>query len=315
LSGSERPGVLLMTYGSPASLEREDIRAYLARVRGGREADPELVDEFARRYRVIGGSPLIEITREQAAALADALGWPTEVGMRYSEPSILAGLRALAEAGVSKVAAIILSPQYSPLLMSGYARAINEARATMAGGAPDVIVAGAWYEEPAFIGALARRVVEVLAVLSPEERQAARVLMTAHSLPKRVAEQEPDYLAQLRATAEAVATKAGLRDRDWTFCWQSAGHEPGEWMNPDFADLMPEIAASGLRCVLVVPVQFLADHLEILYDVDVGAREQAEQQGLTFRRIASLNADPDLIEALAARARRVLKSEGSAVPA
>jgi ferrochelatase len=315
LIGSERPGVLLMTYGSPASLEREEIRGYLARVRGGREADPKLVDEFARRYRVIGGSPLIEITREQATALADALGWPTEVGMRFSEPSILAGLRALAEAGVSKVAAIILSPQYSPLLMSGYTRAINEARATMAGGAPDVIVAGAWYEEPAFIGALASRVVEVLAALSPEERQAARVLTTAHSLPKRVAEQEPDYLAQLRATAEAMATKARLTDRDWTFCWQSAGHEPGEWMKPDFADLMPEIAASGLRCVLVVPVQFLADHLEILYDVDVGAREQAEQQGLTFRRIASLNADPDLIEALAASARRVLKSEGSAVPA
>jgi ferrochelatase len=315
LSGSERPGVLLMTYGSPASLEREDIRTYLARVRGGREAGTKLVDEFARRYRVIGGSPLIEITREQAAALAYALGWPTEVGMRFSEPSILAGLRALAEAGVSKVAAIILSPQYSPLLMSGYARAINEARATMAGGAPDVIVADSWYEEPAFIGALARRVVEVLAALSPEECQTARVLMTAHSLPKRVAEQEPDYLDQLRATAEAVATKAGLPERDWTFCWQSAGHEPGEWMKPDFADLMPDIAARGGRSVLVVPVQFLADHLEILYDVDVGAREQAEQQGLTFRRIASLNADPDLIEALAARARRVLKSEGSAVPA
>jgi ferrochelatase len=315
LSGSERPGVLLMTYGSPASLEREDISAYLARVRGGREPDPELVDEFARRYRVIGGSPLIEITREQAAALADALGWPVEVGMRFSEPSILAGLRALAGAGASKVAAIILSPQYSPLLMSGYARAIDEARATIGGGAPVVVVAGAWHEEPAFVGALARRVVEVLAALSPEERQTARVLMTAHSLPKRVAEQEPEYLAQLRATAEAVAASARLSDQDWTFCWQSAGHEPGEWMKPDFADLMPDIAAQGGRSVLVVPVQFLADHLEILYDVDVGAREQAETQGLTFRRIASLNAHPDLIKALAARARHTLKSERSAVPA
>jgi ferrochelatase len=313
VTGSERPGVLLMTYGSPASLEREDIRAYLARVRAGREPNPELVDEFTRRYRVIGGSPLIDITRGQAARLADALGWPVEVGMRFSKPSILAGLRALADDGVNTVAAIILSPQYSPFLMSGYARAIDEGRATLGKNAPDVSVAGAWHEEPAFVTALARRVVQALAALPPEKQQAVRVLMTAHSLPKRVAEQEPDYLAQLRATADAVAARAGLSDGDWTFCWQSAGHEPGEWMKPDFADLMPDIAASGGRSVLVVPVQFLADHLEILYDIDVGARDQAEQHRLTFRRIASLNDHRDLIDALATVAERTLKAGHSPV--
>ena len=315
MSESERPGVLLMTYGSPASLEREDIRAYIGRVRGGREPDPELVDEFTRRYRVIGGSPLIEITRAQASALADKLGWPVEVGMRFSEPSIPAGLRALTGTGVTTVAAIILSPQYSPLLMSGYARAIEEARTTLGQTAPNLSIAGAWYQEPAFVAALARRVVDALGALAPEERQAVRVLMTAHSLPKRVAEQEPDYLAQLRATAEAVAAKAGLSDRDWTFCWQSAGHEPGEWMKPDFADLIPDIAASGGHSVLVVPVQFLSDHLEILYDVDIGARRQAEQLGLTFRRVSSLNADPDLIEALATVALRTLRAGYSTVSA
>jgi ferrochelatase len=300
---TDRPGVLLMTYGSPATLEREDVRAYLARVRNGREPDPDLVDEFTRRYRVIGGSPLIEITRGQASALAGVLGWPVEVGMRFSEPSILAGLRALADVGVTKVAAIILSPQYSPLLMGGYGRAIHAARATLREGAPDVLVAGAWHEEPAFVAALARRVLEALARLPPEDRATVRVLMTAHSLPKRVADQEPEYLAQLRATAEAVAITAELGDRAWTFCWQSAGHEPGEWMKPDFADLMPEIAASGGTAVLVVPVQFLADHLEILYDVDVAAREQAEGCGLAFHRIETLNRDPGLIHALDAVAR------------
>jgi ferrochelatase len=299
VTGSERPGVLLMTYGSPASLEREDIRDYLGRVRSGREPDPDLVDEFTRRYRVIGGSPLIEITRAQAAALADELGWPVEIGMRFSEPSIPAGLRALTDARVTTVAAIILSAQYSPLLMSGYARAFDEARATLGDSAPNVSVAGAWHEEPALVAALARRVVQALAALPPEEREAVRVLMTAHSLPKRVAEQEPDYLAQLRATAESVAARAGLTAADWTFCWQSAGHEPGEWMKPDFVDLMPGIAAAGHRSVLIAPVQFLADHLEILYDVEVGAREQAEAAGLRFARIESLNADDGLIEALA----------------
>jgi protoporphyrin/coproporphyrin ferrochelatase len=312
VTGSDRPGVLLMTYGSPVSLEREDIGEYLARVRGGREPDPELVDEFTRRYRVIGGSPLIEITRAQAAAIADALGWPVQIGMRFSEPSILAGLGALADAGVGRVAAIILSPQYSPLLMGGYARALDEARATLGPEGPGVVIADAWHSEPAFGASLARRVVEALARLPPADRP-VRVLMTAHSLPKRVAEQEPDYLAQLRTTAEAVAASAGLSDRDWTFCWQSAGHEPGEWMKPDFADLMPDIAAYGGRSVLVVPVQFLADHLEILYDVDIGAREQAEKHNLRFGRIASLNAHPDLIEALATVALRTLRAGHSAV--
>jgi ferrochelatase len=310
-----KPGVLLMTYGSPSSLQREDIRAYLARVRGGREPDAELVDEFTRRYEVIGGSPLIEITGAQAAALRDSLDWPVEVGMRFSEPSIMDGLRALADRGVEYVAAIVLSPQFSSLLMGGYAKAIDEARAELRDRAPRVEVAGAWHDEPAFIAALASRVSDALAVLPPDERDAVGVLMTAHSLPRRVAEQEPEYLAQLRDTAEAVAARVGIAAGRWQFCWQSAGHEPGEWMRPDFADLMPEIAASGGRSVLVVPVQFLADHLEILYDVDVGAREQAEHHGLAFRRIESLNADPELIEALATVTRRSVQVDKSRLAA
>ena len=306
MSRAKKRGVLLMTYGSPASSNREDVRAYLARIRNGREADPELVDEFTRRYRVIGGSPLIEITRRLAAALASSIGWPVEAGMRFSEPSILAGLSALATAGVSSVVAIVLSPQYSPLLMGGYAAAIDAARASLGDIAPEVTGAGAWHDEPAFIAALAGRVTASLDRLPPDERSRVKVLMTAHSLPRRVAEQEPDYLGQLRSTAVAVAARAGLTEGQWSFCWQSAGHEPGEWMKPDFADLMPEIAATGGRSVLVVPVQFLADHLEVLYDVDVGAREQAEACGLSFRRIESLNIDAGLIEALGAVTRRTL---------
>ncbi len=300
-----------MTYGSPASLEREEIRAYLARVRGGREPDPDLVDEFTRRYRVIGGSPLVEITRGQAAALEESLDWPVEIGMRFSEPSIAGGMRALAGHGVEHVAAIVLSPQFSPLLMGGYARAIEEARTAMGNHAPQVSIAGAWHDEPAFVAALADRVTAALDRLPSSERDALAILMTAHSLPRRVAEQEPGYLAQLRDAADAVATRAGIADDRWQFCWQSAGHEPGEWMKPDFADLMPELAAAGCRSVLVAPVQFLADHLEILYDVDIGAREQAERCGLIFRRIDSLNADRGLADALAAVARRTLETAES----
>jgi protoporphyrin/coproporphyrin ferrochelatase len=295
-----RDGVVLMTYGSPSSLD--DVGRYLAAVRGGRPAEPSLVTEFTRRYAVIGGSPLVARTAEQAAALEARLEGAARVvvGMRFSEPTIEDALRTLAAAGCSRVAGIVLSPQFSPLLMGGYATAVERAREAIGRGAPDVTVAGAWHLEPAFVATLAERIVEGISGFPPDERDTVPVLLTAHSLPKRVAEREPGYLEQLEATAVAVASAAGLERSRWRFCWQSAGHEPGEWMAPDFADLMPELARDGHRSVLVAPVQFLADHLEVLYDIDVGAREQAEAAGLRFARIRSLNADAGLIDALAA---------------
>lgn len=306
-------GVLLMTYGSPASLDRADVRAYLAAVRGGREPDPELVDEFTRRYNVIGGSPLIPITGRQAAALEASTGWPATVGMRFSAPTIADGLGALAERGVAEVVAIILSPQHSPLLMHGYEDALRAALDRLGPSAPQVRIARPWHTEPAFVDALAGRVREAIGRLPPALRDGVQVLLTAHSLPRRVADQEPGYLAQLRETAVAVAGAAGVAPDRWTFCWQSAGHEPGEWMKPDFADLMPAIGRSPSPAVVVAPIQFLADHLEVLYDVDVGAREQAEANGVRFERIRSLNEDPGLIAALAAVAGRSGAADGSIV--
>ena len=300
MSARSPDAVLLMTYGSPTSLDEAGVGRYLAAVRGGRPADPGLVREFTRRYRVIGGSPLIERTREQAAALERRLGDGTLVraAMRFSEPSIEAVLREFADAEVGRAVGIILSPQHSPLLMGGYARALDAAREAIGPSAPQVAVAGAWHREPALIAAFAGRIREAL------DGRSNPVLLTAHSLPRTVAEREPDYLAQLRESAQLVAAVAGLSDDQWQFCWQSAGHEPGEWMKPDFADLMPGLAAAGQRRVVVAPIQFLADHLEILYDVDVAARDQAEAAGLDFRRIASLNDDCGLIEALASVVRR-----------
>ena len=299
-------GVLLMTYGSPDS--PDDVGRYLTAVRGGRAPDVELLTEFRRRYEVIGGSPLIQRTREQAAALESHLGagWVVRPAMRFSEPSIEAALRELAARGVTEAAGIILSPQYSPLLMGGYARAVAAAGEALGEGAPNVVVAGSWFAEPALVEALASRIRDELETLDPGARRPVPVLLTAHSLPRRVADQEPDYLAQLAASARLIASAAGLTAEQWTFCWQSAGHEPGAWMQPDFADLMPVLAAAGHKHVLIAPIQFLADHLEILYDVEIGAREQAEAAGLRFARIASLNDDPGLVEALANVARETL---------
>jgi ferrochelatase len=303
-----RLGVLLMTYGSPAP-DLHDIGDYLAAVRGGRPAPDELVDEFRRRYEVIGGSPLIPITREQASALAerlraDGVDAAATVGMRFSEPSIAHGLRELAGVGCDPVVAIVMSPQYSDLLMAGYRRAVGGAIAGLGPSAPTVEIAPAWYREPGFIDAVVERIREGLERLP----DGAPVLLTAHSLPKRVADAEPGYLAQLRETAETVARAAGLDDGRWTFCWQSAGHEPGEWMKPDFTDVLPRLRDEGHQSVLVAPIQFLADHLEILYDVDVGAREQATEAGMDFARIESLNVSPTFIRALAAIARRAAEA-------
>lgn len=304
-------GVLLMTYGSPDSLD--DVPRYMTAVRGGRAPEPELLTEFRRRYEVIGGSPLVAITAAQAAALEAALGGEAAVrtGMRFSAPSIADGLRSLSAAGVGNVAAIVLSPQYSPLLMGSYGRAIDAARAELGAAAPSVTLATAWHLEPEFIGALAGRIRQALDGFPAAERDRVPVLLTAHSLPRRVADQEPGYLHQLEETAIAVAAAAGLDSDRWTFCWQSAGHEPGEWMKPDFADLMPQLARRGHHTVLVAPVQFLADHLEILYDVDIGAREQAEEHGLAFARIESLNTDPRFMAALAAVARRTIAAKAA----
>jgi ferrochelatase len=299
-------GVLLMTYGSPDSLD--DVGRYLTAVRGGREPDGELLTEFRRRYEVIGGSPLVRITVDQAAALQARFGDETIVraAMRFSEPSIATVMSELAERGVERITAIILSPQYSPLLMGGYGRALDAASAALGPIAPAIEVAGAWYRDPAFIAAMAERIREGLAGFDATVRDRVPVLMTAHSLPRRVADQEPDYLDQLRESATLIAAAAGVGPERWTFCWQSAGHEPGEWMAPDFADLMPELRAQGHRSVLVAPIQFLSDHLEILYDVGIGAREQAEAAGLEFRRIASLNVSPRFIDALESVARATM---------
>lgn len=311
----ETIGVLLLTYGSPATLA--DVPQYLANVRGGCAMPAAelhaLEAEFTRRYDLIGGSPLIARTREQAAALSAELArqfpdgprFHTGIAMRFSEPTVAQAVAAMA-AGVERIVGIIMSPQYSPLIMGGYHRAVDAAVAALPDPGPVVMIAGAWHTEPLFQEALARRVREGLDRFPPAIRGRVPVLFSAHSMPKRVTDQEPEYVAQLQETAAAIAARVGLPADQWMFCYQSAGHEPGEWLKPDFKDIMPELAREGHREVLMAPVQFLADHLEILYDIDHGARAEAEREGIAFARIESLNAMPRFIEALAAIVRRTL---------
>jgi protoporphyrin/coproporphyrin ferrochelatase len=292
-----------MTYGSPATLD--DIPAYLRNVRGGREPDADLVTEFRRRYELIGGSPLLRITNDQAAALEaelkglrDGNAYKVVAGMRFSPPLIADVLRGAApESGT--VVGIIMSPQFSPMIMGGYLRDLRGAVAALHREGLSLTVAEDWHLQPYFLEALAQRVTEALDTLSPRVREEVPVLLTAHSMPKRVVEGEPGYIHQLEETAAAVAELVGLPEGRWMFCYQSAGHTPEEWLKPDFADVMPHLREGGFSHVVIAPVQFLADHLEVLYDIDVGAREQAEKARIQFTRIQSLNTSPLFIKALA----------------
>src|SRR5438270_4502438 len=297
-------GVILMTYGSPTTLD--DIPTYLKNVRGGRPADDALITEFQRRYRLIGGSPLLRITREQAAALqeelkrqqADGPEFHVVAGMRFAPPFI-ADVVPEAAAGAQKLIGVIMSPQYSPIIMSGYVRTLEEAVATLQRDDLELRIAHDWHLQPLFLQALVERVQQALNRFPPAVRERVPVLLTAHSMPRRVVEREPDYINYLKETAAAVAELAGLPKNRWMFCYQSAGHTPEEWLKPDFADIMPELRATGHTHVLIAPVQFLADHLEILYDIEIGARQQAEEHGIQFARTESLNTSPLFIKALA----------------
>ena len=296
-------GVVLATFGS--AVTSDDVPAYMASVRGGREASADLIGEFRRRYDLIGRSPLIDITHEQAEALqtlldagmsaGDALVVP---GMLHSDPSLPSALDAVHAAGAQRIVVVVLSPQYSRIILAGYERAVDAWAAAHPG--VEVHIAGAWHLIPEWISALAERVTEALARVDPGVRDTIPIIFTAHSLPRPVVDRDPGYITQLHDTATSVACALDLDDARWSFAYQSAGHTPEEWLTPDVKDLFPGFRDAGVTEMLIVPLQFLADHLEILYDIDIAAQEEAVEAGITMHRIALPNTQPAFIRALAA---------------
>jgi protoporphyrin/coproporphyrin ferrochelatase len=222
-----------------------------------------------------------------------------QAGMRFAPPFINEVVPKLAK-GADRLVGVIMSPQYSPIIMSGYIRELGEAIGNLNMPNFKQTVAKDWHLEPYFLEALAQRIKQALDKLPKDVQKTIPVLFTAHSMPKRVIEKEPKYIDDLKETASEVAKLLGLPKNRWMFCYQSAGHTPEEWLKPDFADVMPKLKKKGQKNVLIAPVQFLADHLEILYDIEIGAREQAEENGINFYRTESLNTSPPFINALAA---------------
>jgi protoporphyrin/coproporphyrin ferrochelatase len=283
--------VVLMAYGSPERLA--DVPAYYADIRGGRPVAPEQLEDLVERYRRLGieeSSPLNAITEQTRAALEAELGMPVFTGMKHWTPRIGDAAAAAVASGADTVAGLVLAPHYSALSIKGYRDQLEEALADRA----QLAFVLSWHDEPGFVELLASRI----------RGTAAHVVFTAHSLPARILETGDPYKEQLLETAVLVAERAGVEA--WSLSFQSESPTGEPWLGPDILDHLEALQAAGVTDVLVCPVGFVSDHLEIRWDIDVEAREKAAELGLRLERIEMPNADPAFVRTLAAIARRAL---------
>ncbi len=284
--------VLLMAHGTPESVDQ--MPEYLRLVRGGREPSVELIQEMTHNWRAIGGrSPLTDITLQQAAALQAALARagftvPVAVGMRNWKPFIADAMNGLEATRATRIIGIPLAPQFSTLSVQKY---MDAAQAVLPSGVAFSCVRS-FHDHPSLIEAFAER---VLASAPAEDEE---VIFTAHSLPQRVAQAGDPYPDEVATTAKLVAARSGVGA--YLRAYQSAGRTPEPWLGPDLSDLIRARAGAGIRKFLVVPIGFVCDHTEILFDIDVQAAETARQAGVRLRRTQSLNTSPAFIKALAA---------------
>ncbi len=296
--------VLLIAFGGP---ERpEDIRPFLETVAAGRRIPPERLEEVARHYEAIGGrSPLGEHTRRQAAALGAALARagrsePVFVGMRNWHPFLHETLADMRDRGCRRALGIILSAFRTEASWDRYLADVAAARDKAGAGAPEVVFAPAWADHPLFVEAVADRVAAALARVPSGRRPGAHLLFTAHSVPVAMAAASP-YVAQFQGAARQVAAR--LDHGRWSVAYQSRSGPPREpWLEPDLTDALRALAARGAGDVVVVPIGFVCDHVEVLYDLDVEARRAAEAAGLGFHRAATVSDHPSFIAMLAALA-------------
>jgi ferrochelatase len=290
-----KAAVVLMAYGSPS--RAEDIPAYFADIRGGRPVSPEAIEELTERYRRIGGgSPLNEITERQRAALERELGTPVVVGMKHWRPRIAEAVEQALAANPDRIVGLVLAPHYSAISIGGYRRQLDAAL----DGRAELVFVDSWHDHEPLIDLLADRVRDT----------DAHVVFTAHSLPARILAEGDPYRDQLLETSRLVADKADIQN--WSFAFQSASATGEPWLGPDILEELDRLHAEGVRKVFVAPIGFVSDHLEILWDIDVEAREKAAELGLELDRMESLNDDPVFIAALAAlvRARLALTPTG-----
>ena len=297
--------VLLIAFGGP---ERpEDIRPFLANVTRGRAIPPARLEEVVHHYELIGGrSPLNELTARQAERLAatlDATGapLPVYVGMRNWHPYIADTLARMAGDGIRRAVGLILSPHATEASRERYTELVDAGRTALGARAPEIRWVATWHVHPLFVTAAADAVTAELVTLPATRRAEAHLVFTAHSVPVAMAERS-SYVAEVEASARAVAER--LRRPRWQLAWQSRSGSPHEpWLAPDVNDALRTLAAAGTRDVVVVPIGFVCDHVEVLYDLDVEARATATSLGLGLRRASTVNDHPLFIRMLAEVAR------------
>jgi ferrochelatase len=304
---ADRVGVVLMAYGTPRS--PEEIEPYYTDIRRGRPPTPEALADLVARYDAIGGiSPLGKLTEDQRDGLQVALDeiepdtYHVTLGLKHADPKVEAASAELATAGFSRLIGLVLAPHFSSYSIGQY---LDRTRQGVADAEATTPVAGveSWAVEPAFIDFIAADLGKRLATMRASTEHPVRVLFTAHSLPQRIIDAGDPYPDELRSTAEAVAAKLGLKeDDDWTIAWQSAGRTPEPWIGPDVLEVIDELGDGGQHGgVIVSAVGFVADHLEVLFDLDIEASQRAEQVGLAFDRTACVNDEPSIMAALALR--------------
>jgi protoporphyrin/coproporphyrin ferrochelatase len=299
-------GVLLMAYGTPETPDQ--VEPYFTHIRGGRPPSAESVARLRHRYELVGGrTPLLDVTNELREALerelnAAAIGptYRVYVGMKHWRPFIGDVVPRIAVDGVGELIAVALAPHYSRISIGGYRSAVSEALTAIT-DPPRLRFVDSWHLHPPFIEFTAARVATALADFPAAERGKrdgeVLTLFSAHSLPARIREWEDPYEAQLLESCAAVADRAGVRD--WRFAWQSAGHTGEPWLGPDIVDYLDTLHSEGVRRVLSVPIGFVSDHLEVMYDIDYEARRKADSLGMTLRRTRMPNADPGFVRVLA----------------
>jgi protoporphyrin/coproporphyrin ferrochelatase len=292
-----RIGILLLAHGGPDRLD--DIEPFLRNIRGGRGFSPKLLEEITDRYRQIGGrSPILEISQRQAAALerelaADGSNPRVYLGMRNWHPFIRETMQQIKRDGITHLIAMCLAPQNSRMSVGLYFQHVKDAEKEVGIDAPITFIES-WHDEPLLIDAFADKLRAALAQFSPAD--APEVIFTAHSLPEKILTDGDPYDRQTRETATAVAQHCGLTN--WRFAYQSQGATSDPWMGPTVESTLEQLGRQGCRHVVIAPIGFLCDHIEILYDIDILFRKVASQHGIELRRTESLNDSPKLIAAM-----------------
>jgi ferrochelatase len=292
-------GVLVMAYGGPASLD--EIPGYLADIRAGRPTPREMLAEITESYRAIGGSsPILDVSRRQVDAVAKQLpdGYRCYLGMRHWAPWIEEVVGEMVDDGVTHAVSLVLAPHFSAMSVARYQQKVADGL-DLYRGRIDFDHVPSYHDAPGLIEAFAARVTEGLSCWPEAERERVHVVFSAHSLPERVLSSGDPYDLQCRGTARLVAERAGLPDGRWSWSYQSAGRTPEPWAGPDLGEHLEELGGQGVRDVVCVPVGFVSDHVELLFDIDHRARAIADGLGMRLERPPALNDDPVFVGALA----------------